>query len=212
MQAEKIKVIYNGVNPDRFSPKSHFDIRNELGIKQDDFLIGFVGQLNERKGVDTLIRAFTLFSKQNKKSALLLTGEGNMEKQCRQMVQNCPGNVIFSGYREDIERVMNTIDVLVLPSLWEGFGIVLIEAMSAGRPVITTTASNMPEIVSQGVEGLLVPPADENGLANAFMELCRNPILARKMGEAGRRRVQKQFTLQRMVDETENYLLKLITI
>jgi len=211
LNPDKIRVIYNGVDIVRFSSKPRTNLRKELKIDQNSFLIGFVGQLNERKGVDTLLHAFRIFSKK-KKATLLLVGTGSMEKECRQLAETCPGNVVFTGYCEDIDEIMKAIDVLVLPSLWEGFGIVLIEAMSAGKPVITTSVSNMPEIVSQGIEGYLVPPDDENKLSQAFLKLIQDPKRMIQMGNAGQKRVHEQFSLKKMVDDTEKYLLEFVAI
>jgi glycosyltransferase involved in cell wall biosynthesis len=99
--------------------------------------------------------------------------------------------------------------VLVLPSLWEGFGIVLIEAMAAGKPVITTNVSNMPEIVNDGENGFLVPPSDPDALSTAMQKMASNRENVRRMGRAGRRVVQNRFTLGHMVDTIEKYFFEL---
>jgi len=104
-------------------------------------------------------------------------------------------------FHPDSPYARKAIDCLVLPSLWEGFGIVLIEAMAAGKPVITTHVSSMPEIVQHNESGLVVPVQDATALANAFATLLQNPRQATQWGENGRQRVLKMFTIDRMLDE-----------
>jgi glycosyltransferase involved in cell wall biosynthesis len=99
---------------------------------------------------------------------------------------------------------MQAIDILLLPSLWEGFGIVLIEAMAAGRPAISTNTSSMPEIIVDGQTGYLVSPGDAETLANRAIELLQNPSWREQFGSAARRRVAELFTLERMIDQLEN--------
>ncbi len=105
---------------------------------------------------------------------------------------------------------MNAFDLLVLPSLWEGFGYVLAEAMAAGHPVITTNTSGMPEIVREDIDGLLVPPGDAQSLSQAIVRLLQSPPLARQMGENGKKRVEEKFTKTRMLDETEAFFASVI--
>jgi glycosyltransferase involved in cell wall biosynthesis len=205
LDPRKISVIYNGVDPNRFSGRPSADLRKEWQISKNAFLFGFVGQLDPRKGVETLLDAFKRLSKQEPGACLVLVGEGGLELKLRRMAQECRGRVVFAGYRDDVEDVMKTLDVLVLPSLWEGFGIVLIEAMAAGKPVITTNASNMPEIVTQGVDGVLIPPSDALALAQAMRSMVQSPILVRNMGTAGRSTVMRRFTLKKMVDAVESF-------
>ena len=100
---------------------------------------------------------------------------------------------------------MKAIDVLALPSLWEGFGIVLIEAMAAGKPVITTNVSNMPEIVRNNQDGILIPPNDETKLAEAIKYFYNNPAKKVLMGKNAQQKVKEFYTIKRMVDETESY-------
>jgi glycosyltransferase involved in cell wall biosynthesis len=111
--------------------------------------------------------------------------------------------VHFTGFRDDLPTLLARWDLLVLPSLWEGFGLVLLEAMAAGRPVVASRVGPIPEIVLHGETGLLVAPGEPAPLAAALVELLEQPELAARLGAAGRRRVAEHFTLQRMVAETE---------
>ena len=208
MNPEKIHVIYNGVETKRFSGPFLKNLRTEFGIPRKNYIFGFVGQLDKRKGIDTLLESFSVLSQKNNQTTLLVVGEGKLRSELEKLAGQCRGQVIFTGFRDDIDDVMKTIDALVLPSLWEGFGIVLIEAMAASKPVITTSVSNMPEIIRDGREGYLIPPSDAECLQKAMTKLFRHPAQGRKMGKTGFETVRQKFTLKRMVDETESYFLE----
>lgn len=205
LEPEKIEVIYNGIDPEPFTSPAEHDIRREAGLQEEDFVIGFVGQFDQRKGVDILAEAFLAVSGRNERARLMLTGEGPLRNRLEELTKDAADRVIFTGYREDIENVMKAVDVLVLPSFWEGFGIVLIEAMAAGKPVITTNASNMPEIVSHGKDGFLAEPGSVPDLVEYISLLAEDGGMREKMGRAGQQKVLKQFTLETMVDYLERY-------
>ncbi len=212
LNPEKIRVIYNGIEMKRFSGSTKKNPRTELGIPGKNYLYGFVGQLDKRKGVETLLESFAMLSQKNRNTTLLMVGEGKLRSRLEKMAGQCKGQVVFAGFRDDIPDIMKSIDALVLPSLWEGFGIVLIEAMAAGKPVITTNVSNMPEIISEGREGYLVSPSDSEDLQDAMRKLFNHPAQGRKMGKNGRETVRLRFTLKRMVDDTESYFLEQLKI
>lgn len=111
--------------------------------------------------------------------------------------------VTFSGFRDDLPALFSRWRLVVLPSLWEGFGLVLLEAMAAGRPVVASRVGPIPEVVLHGETGLLVEPGQPAPLAAALLELLERPALAARLGAAGRRRLVERFSLERMVAETE---------
>jgi glycosyltransferase involved in cell wall biosynthesis len=111
-------------------------------------------------------------------------------------------NVRFLGFRSDLPALMRTADVVVLPSRWEGFGLVLLEAMDAARPIVATRVGPVPEVVVDGVTGVLVPPDDPASLAKAVVDLLRDPDRARLMGTAGRIRLTERFTERAMIQST----------
>ncbi|MCR4439280.1 MAG: glycosyltransferase family 4 protein [bacterium] len=204
---EEIVVIHNGIDPAPFA-KARPRLREELRISPGAKVVGFVGQLDERKGICYLLKAFRQVHRRHPEAVLLMVGEGPLKGWVAEAAAQVNLPVILAGFRDDVPAVMQSIDLLVLPSLWEGFGIVLIEAMAAGKPVVTTAVSSMPEIVVDGGTGLLVPPADAGALAEAMCTLLADPALRRRMGRAGRARVAAHFSDQRMVAELERLFLQ----
>jgi glycosyltransferase involved in cell wall biosynthesis len=130
-----------------------------------------------------------------------LTTIAELQDYARQRV--VADHVTFTGFRDDLPALLARWDLFVLPSLWEGFGLVLLEAMAAGRPVVASRVGPIPEIVQHGETGLLVEPGQPGPLADALLKVLENPDLAARFGAAGRRRVAERFTLDRMVAEIE---------
>ncbi|MDZ7359769.1 MAG: glycosyltransferase family 4 protein [candidate division KSB1 bacterium] len=206
LHPESIEVIYNGIDVQPFLHASARPWRSKWSLKADEPLLGFVGQLDERKGIRVLLAAFARIKSEVPRARLVLVGHGPLREMIESEVkrQQWEDAVLLPGFLEDVPGVMQAIDVLLLPSLWEGFGIVLIEAMAAGKPAIGTDTSSMPEIIVDGQTGYLVPPGDSEALARRAMELLKNPALREQFGHAARRRVAAKFTLERMIDQLEN--------
>jgi glycosyltransferase involved in cell wall biosynthesis len=203
LNPDRIQVIYNGVNPEKYQPENTGNLRSEFNIAPNAPLIGFVGQLDERKGLDNLFPAFKKITQAIPDAVLLIVGTGVLQQRIETfIVQNrLERNIRLAGFRNDIPNIMRTIDLLVLPSWWEGFGIVIIEAMAAGKPVITTNVSSMPEIVIHGQTGLVVPVKDDAELYQAMLELVQNLDKAGRMGAQGREVVLEKFTITGMIDQ-----------
>jgi glycosyltransferase involved in cell wall biosynthesis len=206
LEEDRISVVYNGIDPGRFEGSSKTDLRRELEIERAAPIIGFVGHLDERKGIHTLLPAIKQVHSQFPAPIFLLVGEGQLECHIRNwcLQHKIDSNVRLVGFRDDIPEIMKSIDMLVLPSLWEGFGIVLIEAMAAAKACVTTNVSSMPEIVVDGETGLIVPANDAAALSDAIIKLLMKPQLLSELGENGRQRVFNMFTLSGMVDRLES--------
>ncbi|MGH7598662.1 MAG: glycosyltransferase, partial [bacterium] len=172
LDSKRIEVIYNGIEMQPFLQPSRRCLRTEWDVPQGAPLLGFVGQLDKRKGIDILLKAFDRVHRQIPQVRLVLAGCGPLQEMIENEVrrQNWGDAVLLPGFMDDVVSVMQAIDILLLPSLWEGFGIVLIEAMAAGKPAISTNMSSMPEIIVDGQTGYLVPPGDAEMLANCAIE------------------------------------------
>jgi len=200
---DKLVRIYYGLD-DEGPPADPTAVRREFGIDAGTPLVGVVARLEEAKGHRHLLDAFARLRAEMPPARLLLAGSGLQEGALRAQAAalGLGEAVIFAGFREDVDRVMAALDLVVLPSLWEGFGLVLLEAMRAGRAIVATAVSAIPEIVVDGFTGVLVPPRDERALAAAMASLLRDPPRRAAMGEAGRARLRAAFSVDAMARST----------
>jgi len=207
LPAEKITPIHYGLDAGAFSCAGGdgADVRIEFGIAPDTPLIGVVGRLIEQKGHCYLLAALAHVVEALPAAHLLIAGDGALRPALEQQAADLglAKRVTFAGWRGDVARIMAAIDVLAMPSLWEGFGLVLLEAMAASRPIVASQVSAIPEIVAHDETGLLVPPKDAAALARALLALLREPSRAQAMGRRGRQRLAQQFTVGRMVEQTQ---------
>ena len=214
MPPEKVERIYYGIDPSPFDPS----IPPPSQRPEDDPLkrptLGVVARLAPQKGHRVLFDALGAVREVFPNILVRLVGheELSTSAELREYAeaQGVADLVRFEGFRADIPQVMADLDVFVLPSLWEGFGLVLVEAMAAGRPVVASAVGPIPEIVADGETGLLVPPGDPVALAEAIITLLRDPARAAAMGKAGRSRVEQELRLDAMVARTEALYTRLI--
>ena len=216
IEDNKIKRIYNGVDLTLFS-----DIKDVLKKEYhiDGYLVGIVGQLNPRsqwKGQKEFILSASEVCKKMQNVYFAIVGgddspisdpkHGSYIHELKELARNLgiQDNVIFTGYRKDIPDIMASFDVLVSASYAEPFGRVIIEAMAAGKPVIGTNAGGAPEIIQDGVTGIVIPPKDHRSLSNALICLLQREELRKNMGEAGRKRVSEYFSLEKNVEQIQN--------
>lgn len=190
----KVEVVNNGVDTNRFNPQVKGDrVRSMHNLKNDKFAL-FVGALttfHAYKGVDLLISAFSQVSKQCKNVRLVIVGGGNMLENYKQQAARLglSNLVIFAGFVSDsvLPEYYAACDFAVLPSkdASEGFGLVLVEAMACGKAVIGSATGGIVDLISNGVNGLLIPPVNEEALSQAMISLFENDDLREKMGISG---------------------------
>ncbi|MEK7728915.1 MAG: glycosyltransferase family 4 protein [candidate division KSB1 bacterium] len=205
LEEQRVEVIHNGIDHEAFVQSARRSFRVEWNIPPHAPVLGFVGQLDERKGLGVLLSAFELIQQRLPEARLVLAGEGPLREMIESEIreQGWERSVLLAGFVDDAAAIMQAIDVLLLPSYWEGFGIVILEAMACGRPVITTNISSMPEIVDDGRTGYLIPPGATAALAERAVELLQNKSLRESMGRAGRARVAEHFSHDVMIDRLE---------
>lgn len=183
----------NGINLKRFDPRRTDltpvrELRERYGVKSDEFVIGFVGRLIDRKGVDELVEAFSRVKASHPKARLLLIGPSERQ-QCvsdltMQRIEN-DENIISLGFVEDIENYYRMMDLFVLPAHWEGFGNVLLEAAAMGVPAVTCDVTGTKDAVSDGFNGTLVPVKNVDALARIITAYIVDDELRKGHGENG---------------------------
>jgi glycosyltransferase involved in cell wall biosynthesis len=207
LKTDRVAVVYKGIDPAPYleRPEEGEALRAELGIPKDAPLVGFVGQIIERKGIHDIAAAMPMVLAAVPTARFLFVGTGKLEGflENRVTVEGLADRVVRAGFRSDIPAVMKAIDMLLLPSSVEGFGYVLVEAMAAAKPTVATNVSSIPEIVQHGETGLLVDVQDPPRLADAIVRLLKDRELALSMGRRGREVMLEKFTLDRMISGIE---------
>jgi glycosyltransferase involved in cell wall biosynthesis len=177
--------------------------RREQGVGEGDPVIGIAARFASVKDHATLLRAFGRVRVVRPDAKLVLAGDGELRGDLEALGDelNLGESVRFLGVRRDVPELLATWDVFCLSSLSEGTSVTLLEAMAAGLPTVVTDVGGNPEIVEHGATGLLAPRGDDAGLADAMLALLADPQRRRRMGEAGRERVTRLFTLDRMIED-----------
>jgi glycosyltransferase involved in cell wall biosynthesis len=192
-------MVYNGINP------AHFFISKEDKAVNAKKTIGIIGRLAAVKDHKNLINAFKLAREKLKNIELMIVGDGPLKQELESYVQEMglAESVVFTGARRDIAQLLSGFDIFILSSLDEGMPITLLEAMAAGVPVIATKVGGIPEIVVDGKTGFLVPPQAPDKLAEKIYLLLENGKLADLMGKEGRKSVDENFSIGKMVSKYE---------
>lgn len=208
LPAAEIETIHYGIDAKPFrdvSDAAAIALRREWDVRDHALVIGFVGRFVPQKSLATLLTGFARFKASGGDNArLALVGTGPLEERLRRQAEELgiAGDTVWPGFRENIPAVMRAFDIFVLPSTYEGLGLVLLEAMAAGLPVVASRASAIPEVVLDQVTGILVSVGNHEELARAFAKLS-DPALRSRFGEAGRERVMEKFTLEEMHRRTD---------
>lgn len=212
IRKNRFVVIHNGIDIEKF-PAGPGDgsLREELGIARDELVVGFIGRLTQQKGVAYLLQGVAEARRAGHLLRLVLVGEGELQEPLKRTALELGlTDAIFTGYRQDIPRLLRMFNICVLPSLFEGLPIVVAEAMATGRPVIATRVSGTAEIMVDGVTGFLVEPGDSSLLCEKLVLLATRPDLRTMFGENARKRVTENFTESRMVRRTEELYDRLL--
>ena len=205
--------IFNGIELDKYQPEAtENSLRAEWGFSQNEVLIGAIGRMVWQKGFEFLIRSIPDIMLHVTEARFLLVGEGplrpHLEALTRQL--NIEGRVIFTGFRSDIRDLLSAIDILVIPSLLEGFPMITLEAMAMAKPIIASDISGIREQIKNGTSGILVPAKDPKALAAAIVKILDDNTVAKSIGLAARQNVKEKFSIERMLTETERVYLSLL--
>lgn len=210
VRRSRIELIHNGIDMSRFGRELHGNARASLGLTPDDFVVGFVGRLDPVKNIQGILEIFihirACLGGDKARARLILVGEGSARKDAERTVasrglQEC---VVFAGLRADVAKCMAALDVYLQPSFYEGLSITILEAMATGIPVVSTAVGGTPEIISHGVNGLLYRPDEPGKMAEAIVNLYRDPFFCADLGRRGREHVRGLFSVTKMVEKYEN--------
>lgn len=208
--SEKTSIVYNGIDINRFSvPLNQKKIRQLFQIEPTEFIFGTVGRLHEQKGYRFLLQAV---AKLDYPARVLIVGDGELRDELAALATNLQisDRIVFFGTRNDIHEFLSAIDVFVLPSLWEGQPIALIEALAIGKPCIVTDVDGIPEIIEHKVNGYLVPSGDVEALTNAMNLAIEHPELIHHNVDFSSSWIGQKFSAQNMATEISKIYLNSI--
>lgn len=201
---KKITVIHNGVdltkfNPDVITPQSP---THEIN---DPIRVGVIGRLRDAKDHAGLFKAWTRVTKVHAKSKLLVVGDGVLRNSLEKLVRdlNISASVTFLGQQDDLPKIISQMDLVVLPSKRESFPISILEAMAMKKPIIATSVGGIPEMISHGRNGFLVPPQDPEALADAILLFMKDPKLFQGMAVEAYHTVNAEFSDKLVINKYE---------
>ncbi len=203
VEEERLEVIRSAVDADRFAAMQDCAaFRREFGIKDHELVIAAAGQLIPRKGHQYLLEAVANLRKRHQSFRLLIFGEGFLHSQLRVQAESLGlGDCVqFAGFRDDLDDFVACFDVFVHPALAEGLGVATLKAQAAGVPVVGFAAGGLTEAVDDGKTGFLVRPEDVDELEDSIEVLINDEACREKFGQAGRERMQNEFSIATMAD------------
>lgn len=216
IKKSRISLINNGVDLELFknaySDEEKAIIKKEFGLKEGGPIVGIIARLSSVKGHKFLIRAMETVVERIKEAQLLIVGEGEEQEDLKALVKELglSNSVIFMKSILDTSRVLSIIDVFVLPSVEEGLGLALLEALCCARPVVASDVGGIYSIVKDNVTGLLVPPKNSQSLAKAILKLLEDKDLAKRLAKNGQQLVYENFSLEAMARKVQEVYKEVI--
>lgn len=211
-------LIYNGIKVDRYKRSNNnqgkFFLHDAINLPHSTLIIGTVRGLDRHHGVDHLILATKYLKDALSDFHICIVGDGDLRREYEFLRRKLGlENVIsFLGARTDIPEILHSMDIFIMPSRDETFGIAAVEAMAAGLPVIAYNVGGLPEIIEHGVTGLLVQTRDPKLLADSIIILAKDTDLRKKMGKAGIRNVEQHFNIDRTLEQYMNMYQKILSL
>ncbi|HIY00414.1 MAG TPA: glycosyltransferase family 4 protein [Candidatus Blautia faecipullorum] len=209
--ARKLTVIFNGVDVEAYKSQKGGQVRREeLGIPEDAFVVGMVGRISPQKAPDIFMEAAKKIKEKIPSAHFVIVGNGELEEQITEYAgNNGLGDVLhITGWVENPAAYVELFDVAVLLSRWEGFGLVLPEYMMAGKPVVASNVDAIPDVVQDGVSGLLVEADDPGAAAEAVEKIFCSGEMREELVKCGYETVKKRFDAKRMAYESEKLFLE----
>ncbi|MFQ5850250.1 MAG: glycosyltransferase [Candidatus Binatia bacterium] len=213
VRPERIVKVNNAIDIYKYADRgSGNGLREELGIGPGTRVIGAVGRLSVEKGLTYFLSAGAQVVEKDPRVKLALVGEGPQRKELEALAWalGIHGSVIFLGYRPDLDRIYPVLDVFVLPSMTEGIPMALLEAMAFSRPVIASNVGGVPEVVQDGVSGILVEPKNVDQLAQKMWDVLCHPDLGAELGRRARKCVESNFDSREWIKKVEEIYIRLV--
>lgn len=210
--AHRVARIYNGIELDRYRPsRSRNAIKKSWGIYEDAPVIGSFGRLVWQKGFKYLLRAIPQIIMKIENAKFLIAGDGKLRADLEKLAAELKitDNVIFTGYRTDINFLLDCIDILVVPSVKEGLPMIILEAMAMAKPIVASRIPGIIEQISDKKEGLLITARSPVEIASAVLNLTENKTFAIKLGNAARKKAEALFSVEKMLAETKQVYVSL---
>lgn len=212
---DRVTVILNAIDPGKFhaNKTARQEIRDELELGKAEFVIGTVGRLTPGKGQLELLRAFSQVLNEIPQARLVIVGapQFNRDHEYLQLLKQTAlelgiaKHVRMTGDRDDVGAIMQALDLVVINSAVEAFCLVALEAMACGTPILAAVSGGIPELIEHRKNGWLLPRRDEQALAEAILELSRQPVLCAQLAEQGKKHIGSRFCSDRYVSELESF-------
>ncbi len=216
-----LQTVYNSIELEKFTfdPKNRSNIRNEFDLKDNEYLVGIIGQITPRKGQLELVRTFAETLVENPASTLLIVGKPmfNRDHEYLQEIKETinklglEDRIKLLGQRSDVAAIMQALDVLVINSKSEAFVVVGVEAMACGTPVIATDAGGTREMIDHGENGLIVQFGDQEAMKNSIINLGTNPAQRRQFAEKGKLIVHEKWNSEKFINDLEDFFSRSVT-
>jgi glycosyltransferase involved in cell wall biosynthesis len=205
LNEDNVHMIYRGIN---FAEWDSRPVRSTSYKTHDEIILGNVGRLEEQKGQKYLIDLARILCKRNIKFKIIIAGSGPLEEELKKLIaKNKLGEYIkLVGFQSDVKSFLSAIDIFVFPSLWEGFGNAMVEAMAEQIVPVAFNLTSNPEIITSGENGFLIDFPEINAFAEKILYLIQNPEIRKKMGTAARQSVIHKFSLQKIIHDWEKLL------
>jgi L-malate glycosyltransferase len=201
---ERALTVHEGIDLAHVDAAPPTSVRQAFWLPTNAPIVGCVGALVEHKGHRHLVHAAADVVRAVPEARVVILGEGDLRDELTRLIHELglERHVLLPGFRPDVLSLLKTVDVFVMPSITEGLGTSILDAMACGRPVVASAVGGIPEVVETEVTGLLVPPRDATALGAAIVRLLRDSSEAARLAQAGRARVEASFTADRMVQQT----------
>lgn len=201
----KLALIINGVDLEKFNKKNGDDFKQNLNIPKDFKVVGMLGRFTEQKSPQALIEIAKIVTDLYPKCKFVLIGDGELKNTLEEMILklNLVEKIMLVGWVKDPEKYISIMDIGVLTSKWEGFGLVLAEMMACGKPVVASEVDGIPFVVRNNVDGLLCKPDDVKGFAKYILRLLNEDDLYKSMSESAYKHACEKFDLKRVIQQHE---------